>query len=139
MTDFTNTYFPLKIELNYQYSLGQLKPYFDGLCEGIARATKCPSCEAVWFPPRLVCCSTLLESKFIEIAGTGSVVETTMSFDNNGEPIVFALIKMDQANNSALGQLMYQGAKKGDRVRLCGAQKPQVHPAQGARYIQLTE
>ena len=38
-------YFPLKVELDYSYSLGDLKPYFDALLEGRALASECPECR----------------------------------------------------------------------------------------------
>lgn len=136
MTDQAARYFPLRIELDYAYSLGELAPYFDALKNGEALASRCPECGAVNFPPRLVCDRDGQKAKWRELPGTGVVVEVTTGFDSDGNDVSFALISMDGAGNSALGRLSYSHGNKGDRVKMAATQPDAAHPARQAVFEQ---
>ena len=130
-------YFPLKLELDYSYSLGDLKPYFDALREGKALASRCPKCGKTGFPPRLICDDDHTSTEWQELEGTGCIVEMTTGKDANGECASFALIRMDGADNCALGRLKGDNLKKGDRVRLEVKNPNAEHPAQSTVYVLL--
>ena len=106
-------YFPLKVEFNYAYSLGDLKPYFDALRIGRALASCCPECGRVSFPPRLVCHIDQAPSTWQELTGCGSIQVLSA-----GREATFAQIAMDGADNLCLGRLEGRQFKKGDRVCL---------------------
>ncbi len=130
-------YFALRIDLEYRYSLGALKPYFDALKRGIALASNCSRCGTAHFPPRLGCCGEAGDVQFVELSGLGVVVETTQGRQSTGDT-AFALIAMDGASNCALGRLAYKNASKGDRVKLGTAGGQPRHPAQHAIFDQAT-
>ncbi len=121
-------YFPLKLELDYSYALGDLKPYFDALSEGRALASRCPECGRVSFPPRLECELDRRESTWHELTGLGTVQRVTV-----GRTETLAQIAMDGAHNLFLGRLNSADIKKHDRVRLAALKSKDIaHPAQCA-------
>ncbi|MDE0310210.1 MAG: zinc ribbon domain-containing protein [Acidiferrobacterales bacterium] len=129
MSDASN-YFSLKVELDYTYSLGALKPYFDALADARALASSCPACGKVNFPPRIVCGDDWSETDWIELNGTGEVVEFTAGRGTNGNSVAFALIQMKGADNLCLGRCEEQDVKVGNLVQIHTLDLPQSHPAQ---------
>ena len=126
-------YFPLKVELNYDYSLGDLKPYFDALRIGRALASRCPECGRVSFPPRLVCHLDQAPSTWQELTGCGSIHLLSV-----GREATFAQITMDGADNLCLGRLEGNQFKKGDRVRLDVVKDIAIdHPAKCAVFRRI--
>lgn len=126
-------YFPLKVELNYDYSVGDLKPYFDALRKGHALASRCPECGRVSFPPRLVCHIDQFPSTWQELTGCGSIKQLSA-----GREATFAQIAMDGADNLCLGQLEGRHFKKGDRVRLVVVKDTATdHPAKCAVFRRI--
>lgn len=108
---------PLVTTFHYTHPLGARGPYFDGLRQGRAVASRCAECGRCFFPPRYCCGSEL---RWEELPGSGTVVVAT-----NG----FALIAMDGADNLALGVLR-EPASRGWRVCIAVAPGPAAHPAQ---------
>ncbi len=126
-------YFPLKLELDYCYSLGEMKPYFDALQEGRALASRCPVCECVNFPPRLICESDRQKSTWFELTGLGTIKQLTA-----GRSETFAHVAMDGAGNLFLGRLSGKNFKKGDRVKLIRDTRAVVrHPAQSISFERI--
>ncbi len=126
-------YFPLSVEFEYNYSLGQLKPYFDALLTGRALASHCPECGRVNFPPRLTCEFDQSKSTWLRLTGRGTIWHVSV-----GRSQTLAHIKMDGADNLYLGRLDGKNFKAGDRVRLEVDQNIQaVHPAQSAIFRPL--
>ena len=132
-------YFPLHIELDYSYSVGELKPYFDALSEGRALASQCLECGYVSYPPRLICHKDHEQTQWLALNGTGQIIEITKSKDSKNRPAYFALIKMDGADNFTLGRLFCDGIVKGDYVRIAAANEEVNHPAQSARFERLRQ
>ena len=126
-------YFPLKVELDYSYSLGDLKPYFDALQEGRALASECPECREVKFPPRLQCDKNGSKTRWKELAGFGTVRRITTG--RNG---TLAQIAMDGADNLCLGILDGNDLVVDDRVRLERIDDTDIqHPAQCAVFRRI--
>ena len=123
-------YFPLSVELNYSYSMGELKPYFDALSESRALASTCPQCGKTDFPPRLICDKDQTSTKWTEIEGTGRIIEFTEGKDAHGEKVCFALIRMESASNLCLGRLVGEDFEVGDLVRIQTQDSDSPHPAQ---------
>lgn len=130
-------YFPLSIEFEYEYSLGELKPYFDALKKGIAVASKCPTCGTVSFPPRLTCDQNRHTTTLIELRGTGHIKSVTKGKDVHGKTIIFALISMDGADNLSLGRVSGDEISIGDKVRLGVSDLECVHPVQRALFFKI--
>lgn len=124
-----SNYFALKVELDYTYSLGALKPYFDALVESRALASNCPACGKVNFPPRIVCDDDQTKTDWIELNGTGEIIEFSTGKDANGERIAFALIQMNGASNLCLGRLGQQELQVGDQVQIHALDLEDTHPA----------
>ncbi len=129
MSDSSN-YFSLKVELDYTYSLGALKPYFDALVETRALGSNCPTCGKVNFPPRIVCDNDRTDTEWIELNGTGEIIEFSTGRDANGERVVFALIQMNGASNYCLGRLEERDLQVGDLVQINTSGLESAHPAQ---------
>ena len=125
-----SNYFPLKVELEYSYSLGALKPYFDALVESRALASSCPNCGKVSFPPRIVCDDDQTKTEWIELAGVGEIIEFSAGKDANGESAAFALIQMSGASNYCLGRLEEHDLNVGDKVQIHALDLENAHPAQ---------
>ena len=118
-------YFPLRVVLDYTYSLGDLQPYFDGLANGVAIGTRCPTCQRTCFPPRLICERDGSKTLWYQLDGSGTVVALTEQA--NGE--IFALVKMDGADNRVLARVETAGLKEDDRVEIVVRQSSADHPA----------
>ncbi len=129
MTEASN-YFSLKVELDYTYSLGALKPYFDALVEARALASNCPACGTVKFPPRIICDDDQSKTDWIELNGTGEIIEFSTGKDANGNSVAFALIQMEGASNLCLGRLEEQDLNVGDLVQIHASDLEHTHPAQ---------
>ncbi len=127
-------YIPIRIELDYSYSLGELKPYFDALLEGRALASRCPECGRVSFPPRIKCEFDQQQSRWQELTGLGTIRRITV-----GRAGALAQIAMDGADNLCLGQVECINLKTNDRVRLMSGNRANIrHPAQCA-FFQRSE
>lgn len=121
-------YFPLKVELDYSYSLGDLKPYFDALQEGRALASQCPECREVNFPPRLQCGKDGNVAGWKELTGLGTVKRITAGRNES-----LAQIEMDGTDNLCLGRLEGKDLIVGDRVKLHRIDANDIqHPSQCA-------
>ncbi len=107
----------IDMHFRYQHPLGARAPYFDGLSQGRAMASRCGGCGRVSFAPAR-CCTP--DFQWQELPGTGRVVAATDGF---------ALIAMDGADNLTLGVLQAQAAA-GQRVHLALAPGPVEHPSQ---------
>ncbi len=132
-------YFPLQIELDYSYSVGSLKPYFDALTDGRALASRCSECGFVSFPPRLVCHLDHQETDWIQLNGIGQVTQITQSTVSENDLVYFALIKMEGAMNLTLGRLFCDEIQKGARVQLIATDSEVQHPAQSAYFMRADE
>lgn len=127
-------YIPLKLELDYAYSLGDLKPYFDALRQGRALASRCPECGRTSFPPRLVCNVDRFPATWQELTGCGSIQQLSA-----GRNATFAQIAMDGADNQCLGRLEGSDFRKGDRVRLDAVKAVETaHPASCAVFRRIS-
>ena len=123
-------YFPLKVEFEYAYSLGDLRPYFDALQHGRALAARCPKCGTVSFPPRLVCAQDYEQSAWHQLPGSGTIVQVTA-----GKYQTLALIAMDGADNLCVGKMGTADVSQGTRVKLAVSPEREIsHPAQFAYY-----
>jgi uncharacterized OB-fold protein len=131
----------IDLHLGYAHSLGGLDPYFQGLAQGRAVASRCPVCERQWFPPRLRCPDDHADTGWVELSGRGVVMALTSG--RGRLPLVeaaadhtFALIALDGAENLAFGRIGNGGAiDVGQAVRLAPVPGEPPHPAQAAWFV----
>lgn len=131
----------IDLHLSYTHSLGGLDPYFQGLAQGRAVASRCPVCERQWFPPRLRCPDDHADTGWTELSGGGVVMALTtgqgrLPLAKPAAKHTFALISLDGADNLAFGRIADGGSVEvGQRVRLAPAPGEPPHPAQAAWFI----
>ena len=131
----------IDLHLRYAHSLGGLDPYFRGLAEGRAMASRCPVCKRRWFPPRLRCPDDHADTGWAELSGHGLVMALTagrsrLPLAGSAADHTFALIALDGADNLAFGRIADGGnIDVGQRVRLVAVPGEPPHPAQAACFV----
>lgn len=131
----------IDLHLSYTHSLGGLDPYFQGLAQGRAVASRCPVCQRQWFPPRLRCPDDHADTGWTELSGRGIVMALTkgrsrLPLAKAGADHTFALIALDGADNLAFGRIGNGSAiDVGQRVRLVAVPGDSPHPAQAACFV----
>ena len=132
----------LHLSLRHSHPFGELAPYFRGLLAGRAMATRCGLCARTWFPPRLDCADHGPGMQWVELPGSGRVVEVTLTdsalpFGRESMPRVFALVALDGAENLAFARLAdtAQPALPGQTVWISRAPGDWPHPSQAACYV----
>ncbi|MFQ5994914.1 MAG: Zn-ribbon domain-containing OB-fold protein [Acidiferrobacterales bacterium] len=135
-------YFAIDLQLHYTHPLGALRPYFDALASGRAIASRCPTCQRVWFPPRLSCAQDYTDTVWTELSGAGHIVSVTsgesrLPLADATEHHTFALVALDGADNVAFGRVASgeTTVARGQRVRLAKAPEKAPHPAQAAYFV----
>ena len=92
----------LRIEMwqRYRHVLGYADPFYQGVEQGVLRATRCGGCGRSWFPPRRYCDTDLEETEWYDLPGTGRVVSATRvhsppPFGGIKAPYILASIRLD--------------------------------------------
>lgn len=131
----------LTLTLRYAHSMGELEPYFRGLEEGRAVASRCPTCARTWFPPRLACAEHG-PTNWVGLSGHGrivnlSIAESPLPFGTASARHAFLMVALDGAENVAFGRFggEPEAARPGLRVRLARAPGIWPHPAQAAWFL----
>lgn len=129
----------LDLALGYDHGTGTLGGYFQALADGRALAGRCGTCGRTWFPPHVGCPEDGGVCEPVDLDGYGVVVSETrtrtrLPFTDEDREVIFVLVAMAGADNTAFGRLEnFSGANAtGERVRLVAAASPLGHPAQGA-------
>lgn len=133
---------PLTLTLRYAHPLGELAPYFHGLEDGRAVASRCPTCSRTWFPPRLSCPEHGSATTWTDLSGKGrilsaSIADSTLPFGTDTARRAFLMVALDGAENLAFGRFAGDptAARAGLRVRLARAPGTWPHPAQAAWFV----
>ena len=132
----------IDLRLRYTHPLGALAPYFDGLKQGQARASRCLSCDRTWFPPRLLCPHDRHQTEWVTLSGRGRIISVTsgisrMPLSNSKTEHCFALVAVDGAENTAFARVVGDSAAltPGTGVRLVTTGFEALHPAQCACFV----
>ena len=132
----------LQLQLHHTHPLGELQPYFNGLMAGRAIGSCCPVCARTWFPPRPDCPDHRRGVTWVELPGSGRIVDVTLTegrlpFGIESKRRAFVLVRMDGAENHAFGRLaeVPDASAVGRSVWLSRAGGHWPHPAQAACYV----
>lgn len=111
----------------YRHAVGSSSLFYDGLEQGLLRATRCQSCGVSWFPPRRFCEAHLTETDWYDLPGTGKVVAATRvhsppPFGGIDPPYILASIRLD-------------GVEGGITHRVLGAETPEHGAAVTVKFI----
>ncbi len=136
----------LQLNLTYQHGSGYLAPYFEGLLEGRAIASHCPTCGRKRFPPRPVCPHDRTQTEWSRISGNGVVVSVTsvhtaLPFAAAAADFKFVLVAMDETENAVFGRMQTAAddVAAGTRVRLAGLAGELGHPSQAVQFTARSE
>lgn len=110
-----------RIPVNYVYTAGRAgEKFFQGIMSGRFVATECGSCGVVYLPPRIHCerCFARLEDNYVKVSPKGRVHTFTvchkkMDGSHSDEPILIAMVKIDDTNG---GLVHYLGGIKPEEV-----------------------
>lgn len=132
----------LELCLRHTHPLGELAPYFQGLLAGRAIAARCPICRNAWFPPQLDCPLHRQGIEWIELPGSGRLVDVTttqtiLPFGREALRRAFVLVALDGAENLAFARFAGppQEASVGRPVWISRAPGDWPHPAQSAWFV----
>ena len=132
----------LQLQLRVAHPLGEMAPYFQGLQAGRAFASRCPACARTWFPPRPSCPDHRQGIAWVELPGSGRIVNVTFTegplpFGTDSAPRAFVLVAMEGAENQAFGRLAAPPGSKAEGQRVWISRAPGIwpHPSQAACYV----
>lgn len=132
----------IDLHLRYTHPLGALAPYFDGLREGQARASRCPVCRHTCFPPRLLCAHDRHQTEWTTLNGAGCIISVTsgisrLPLSDTKAAYCFALVAVDGADNAAFARVVGDPVLlvPGTRVHLVATGGEAPHPAQCACFV----
>lgn len=132
----------LELCLRHTQPLGELAPYFQGLLAGRAIAARCPICRTAWFPPQLDCPLHRKGIEWVELPGSGRLVDVTtkqtiLPFGSEALRRAFVLVALDGADNLAFARFAGtpQEASVGRPVWISRAPGDWPHPAQSACFV----
>ena len=138
----------LEVEMSqrYRHAVGSSSPFYQGLEEGVLRATRCEECGASWFPPRRFCPSDLCETVWYDLPGTGTVTAATRvhsppPFGGIDPPYVLASIRLDGVDGGITHRVIgARTPKKGTVVTVTFIDDPAAHPLLAIAFsVQETE
>lgn len=88
---------------------GKLKPYWDGLNEGILKTTKCNQCNEVHFPPRILCSNCFsTDLSWTQLPLEGKIKSFTyVEIPPHGfkEPYYLAIVEIEKLKKPIMGRL----------------------------------
>ena len=122
----------------FAWSVGNWMEYFfDGLKEGVLRASKCPKCGRVFLPPRMVCEICFVKNEdWVDVPLEGTVVSFTRASVKVGAdgrledlpaPEYIVMVKHDGADTCIAGRLEGDSCSIGIKVSAvidAGAESP---------------
>jgi uncharacterized OB-fold protein len=96
---------------NYKFNISHMKPFLDKLKEKKLVGLKCPGCNRVFFPPRLVCGKCLIKpNQWVDLRETGQVSTFAIAYLKDPESgevqeKPMALIQQDGSDTSYMAEL----------------------------------
>lgn len=129
----------LSLTQHYTHTLGKYSRFFIELEQKRFLATRCESCGRVYAPPRPLCPNCLQPTRWVELAGTGTVETYSVLHFSPGSnadvaalttPYVLAYVLLDGASTlfPHLLRAEPQRVDMGMRVRVAYVDGPVEHP-----------
>lgn len=129
----------VELSQSYKYSLGKYSRFFIELENKRFMATKCPSCELVYAPPRPLCPQCLEVTHWIELSGEGHVEtysilhfspDSNQDVQNLQRPYILAYVLLDGASTlfPHILKANVEEVKKGMPVKVKYTENPVHHP-----------
>jgi len=115
-----------EIRIKYIISVEKIKKFFEGLFEGKIYATKCLSCNELYFPPQTECGKCRIENvEWVELSGEGELITFTKIFVkpysfSHYEDYIIGIAKLKEGINVTawIEEKDIQKIKIGSKVRL---------------------
>ena len=130
----------LEIEMTqrYRHTVGFSTPFYQGIEQGVLRATRCSGCGASWFPPRRYCPDDQAETVWYDLPGTGRIVAATRvyvqpPFGGLEVPYVLASIRLDGVDGGITHRVLTDqppesGSVVAARFEQADSDRPPLHP-----------
>jgi len=129
----------LHLEFRFGHSLGKLSRFFLELENRRLMATRCPSCGAVWMPPRVICPDDQTITEWTDLPGRGRLAAAVESAyttggraDQAAEPFVLGYVELDGATTLLLHRIRNfgdpAGLTAGRAMRVAWQDAPVAHP-----------
>lgn len=127
----------LSLEFHFRHSLGKVSRFFLDLEQRRLMATRCPTCNKVWMPPRALCGDDMTITEWEEIPGRGTLEAASLSAytltTGGGEAeLVLGYVKLEGADTLLLQQIRNYGnadaLQPGLAVKVVWAEQPVGHP-----------
>jgi uncharacterized OB-fold protein len=96
---------------NFKFNITHMKPFLDKLKQKKLVGLKCPGCNRVFFPPRLVCGKCLIKpDQWVDLRETGQVATFAIAYLKDPESgkiqeKPMALIQQDGSDTSYMAEL----------------------------------
>jgi uncharacterized OB-fold protein len=127
MTDKEDVFeVPFEIADHFSYSYGGISRFFEEIVENERlMGTECPECGTVLCPPRAHCSECLVETEWVELDGTGTVMSTVDTYyvpethnvhDYFNLPYILALVRLDGADNELMSVVITDETFEADSV-----------------------
>jgi uncharacterized OB-fold protein len=138
----------LEFTQTYTHSLGKYSRFFVELENGRFMATHCDQCQRVYAPPRPLCPDCLKSTRWVELAGTGTVETFSVLHFSPGSnpdieqlatPYVLVYVLLDGASTlfPHLLDAPPESVQIGMRVRVHYVDCPVFHPIHLMRFVPL--
>ena len=122
----------MRLAFSFRHSLGKLSRFFLALEERKLLASACPSCGAVWLPPRPVCPEDLSVTQWVELDGRARLAVASLSAYKRGDrQLTLGYVAVEGATTLLLQQIRNLGdvaPEPGLALRLVWSEVPVEHP-----------
>ncbi|MCY3580777.1 MAG: OB-fold domain-containing protein [bacterium] len=128
----------IEMTQRYRHTVGFSDPFYQGIDQGLLRATRCSGCGASWFPPRRYCPEDQSETVWYDLSGTGRIVAATRvhippPFGGVEVPYVLASIRLDEVDGGITHRVLTDeppesGSLVAARFDGVDPDRPPLHP-----------
>lgn len=127
----------LDLEFHFRHSLGKVSRFFLALEQRRLMATRCPTCNKVWMPPRALCADDMTITEWVELPGRGTLEAASLSAytltTGGGEAeLVLGYVRLEGADTLMLQQIRNvdepERLEPGLAVKAVWSEVPVGHP-----------
>ena len=125
----------MRMEFAFRHSLGKLSRFFLALEERVLLGSACPTCDAVWLPPRPVCPDDLAVTTWVELGQRGRLfagAASAYSLKTSGDSrLVLGYVEVEGATSLLFQQIRNLGDREPEHglpLKLVWNDEPVGHP-----------